>query len=184
MAGAKRCRDGCLRDLAATGAGPRVTLKFEGVGRQFGQLHDVMPRRLRIVRPGLRRQRVPTMRTAFGKVGHDLADPFGRQQQLLVRRMARLPARRLAAGLFRRPFGQRGLLPRRRGRLGQGVQLARQRLDQRLQLRDTRFQRGDACIPLPTPWTLRYIHANMLAKRSKTSCARFTYLRGERLHLG
>jgi hypothetical protein len=70
--------DGGVRDGLAGGAGTGVPLVLGDVGRQLGQLGDLMPRRLGVVGSGLLGQVVSAASAATGYEGDNLLKALGR----------------------------------------------------------------------------------------------------------
>ena len=82
-------------------------------GRQRGDLGDLMPGWLRIVRPGFLGQGALASGADLGHIRLDELDSFRRQSAAMRSRMARLSARLTAAGGLGDRFGRRRWIGRR-----------------------------------------------------------------------
>jgi hypothetical protein len=161
--------NGGVRDLTAARAGSGMSLIFGDDGHDRRKFGDLMPRRRRIERPGLLRQRRSTTAALRGNERDNVRDAFEGQERLEMRRMSGLSAR-LATGGFLVGSGRlRILRSRRLGRSEPIQQIA----DDPFQRDDPRFEFGDAKIALATSGTIRWLHAVTLDEGGPRSCARF-----------
>ena len=92
-------RDGGVVESAAAGAGPIVPLVFGDLRRQPGQLRDLMPGRLGVVRRGARRQRLPAAVAVAGNERDDQVETLRRQASLQAQGVSGLSARLFAGAL-------------------------------------------------------------------------------------
>ncbi len=161
-------RDGSVVQRAATRAVPRMALVLgdaSGDRRQFG---DLVPGRLRVVRPGLLRQGAVATPAVRRQVANDLMNLLGRQADGRGGRMAGLSARFAAGGLLDDGLGRIGRVGRGRQRGIAGV------LSQAgLQVAHERLQFGDTPLQLATTGTAPLGHASSLQAARLRSCARF-----------
>src|SRR5262245_8825767 len=138
--------------VPAARAGARVALELGDDGGAARQLGDLVPRRRRIIRPGLLRQWRVAVLTARRDQGDDVVEALLRQPLPLVPGVSGLAAGASPRGPLEHRLGGGGRVGRRRrGGVGGVLPQARQQIgDERLQLGDAALQLGDAGIALDT----------------------------------
>src|SRR5207302_990099 len=87
-----RGRDALASDMATAGAGASMALELGDHGRQPRQFGQLMPGRLRIIRPGLSGQRGLAALAMAGDQRDGVRNTVGRPAETRLARMAGLPA--------------------------------------------------------------------------------------------
>jgi hypothetical protein len=137
-------------EMAATRAGPRVSLMLGDLGRQLWEFGNLMPGGLGVAWPGLRGQWSLALGADRVHIGHDLSDPLQREATAMVSWMSSLPARLTPAAGLHHGLGSTQRIGRRRDR---GV--GRVSIEPFLEIADDGLKVADGGLELGDPlWEL------------------------------
>jgi hypothetical protein len=103
-------------EVAASGAGARMSLVLGDDGRQFGEFGNLMPRRLGVSGCRFGRQHGLAVAAGRGYIRYDMLDPLGREAMAMMSGMPSLPARFASAGCLDHRLGCPKRIGRRRCR--------------------------------------------------------------------
>ena len=154
-------------DVTAVAAGAAMRLVLGHVHGKLRQLDNLMPARLRVIRPRQLRQVVIT---DFAHIGHVVLDRLG--QAFRRQTLAQVGVMSgLATGLAARRLLANGRRRLRRIGRWRHRRVGRIPVKTRFQFANARLQFLDPLEQQATSWTARLIHAEMVAKGAAGSCA-------------